>query len=78
MARTTGKRSTIGKNIMIKRQYAAHIKKFLESKARTMQFNFDFTDDAYSALKSIRKYLDRTGIELSVWRVKKTVYVEKL
>lgn len=78
MARTTGKRSTIGKNIMIKRQYAAHIKKFLESKARTMQFNFDGTDDAYSALKSIRRYLDRTGIELSVWRVNKTVFLEKV
>ena len=76
-ARTTGKRSTIGRRIMT-RQYVSHIKKFLKTDAKRLQFNFEFEQEAYNCLKNIRQYLDRSGTDLSVWRVKKTVYVEKL
>ena len=77
-ARITEKHSIIGKSIMTKRQYVLHIKELMESDAKRLQFNFESYQEAYSCLKNIRAFLDRSGTDLSVWRVKKTVYVEKL
>ena len=76
--RITEKHSIIGSNIMTKRQYVSHIKELMESDAKRLQFNFVTEQEAYFCLKNIRAFLDRSGTDLSVWRVKKTVYVEKI
>lgn len=67
-----------GKSIMTKRQYVSHIKELMRSDAKRLQFNFATDQEAYYCLKNIRAFLDRSGTDISVWRVKKTVYVEKL
>lgn len=63
---------------MTKRTYAKHIKELLASDAKRLQFNFTEYEEARDCLKHVRNCVERNGYDLSVWRVKNTVYVEKL
>lgn len=63
---------------MIKREYAKYVHELAKSNKKMLQFNFDDTYDAYDCLKSVRRTIERHNYDLSVYRVNKVVYVEKI
>ena len=63
---------------MNKRSYAAYIKELTKSNSKRLQFNFFEKEEARQCLRSARDCIERNGYELSAWRVKNVVYVEKI
>lgn len=59
------------------RGYAKHIKKLVNSKAKSLQFQFTFAEEARQCLKQVRFYIDKHDLDLNAYRIKNAVFVEK-
>ena len=61
-----------------KRSYAKHVKELVESDAKTLQFRFAVDREAMFCYRNVRDCIERNDYDLTCWRVKTVVYVEKI